>query len=75
MHLYDFLFERGHIPENQWGFTLGKSTVTALFTKVHSTLQLLESGNDVSFVFFDLRKVFDTVPHLPLLNKKERTEC
>jgi len=29
----------------------------------------LESGYDVSLIFFDLKKAFDSVPHLPLLNK------
>ena len=51
----------------QCGFTPGKSTVTALLLTFHDIFQLLESGADVSLVFFDLRKAFDTVPHLPLL--------
>ena len=35
----------------------------------HNILQLMENGFDVSLVFFDLRKAFDSVPHLPLLQK------
>jgi len=34
-------------------------------------MQLLENGLDVSLVFFDIRKSFDSVPHLPLLQKLE----
>ncbi len=44
----------------------GKSIVTALTSTFHSILQLLEAGLDVSL---DLRKAFDSVPHLPLLQK------
>ncbi len=54
---------------DQWGCTPGKSTATALLSSFHVILQLLESGADVSLVFFDLRKTFDSVPHLPLLQK------
>ena len=57
------------LTKDQWGFTPGKSTVTALLSSFYDILQLLESGADVSFVFFDLRKAFDSVHHLPLLQK------
>ena len=57
------------LTKDQWGFTPGKSTVTALLSSFYDILQLLESGADVSFVFFDLRKAFDIVHHLPLLQK------
>ena len=43
--------------------------MTALLSSFHDIFQLLESGADVSLVFFDLRKAFDSVPHLPLLQK------
>ena len=33
------------------------------------TLQYVESGAEVALVFFDLRKAFDSVPDLPLLQK------
>ena len=58
---------------DQWGFCPGKSTVTALTSTFH-VFQLLEAGFDVSLVFFDLRKAFDSVPHLPLLQKLKDTD-
>ena len=73
MNIYSLVFE--HLTERnllsgaQWGFTPGKSTVTALLLTLHDILQLLEAGFDVSLVFFEIRKAFDSVPHLPLLQK------
>ena len=52
---------------DQWRFTLGKSTVTALLSTIYDILQLLQSGADVTLVFFDLHKAFASVPHWPLL--------
>jgi len=72
-HIYSIVFE--HLADQeflsaaQWGFCPGKSTVTALVSTFHNILQLMENGFDVSLVFFDLRKAFDSVPHLPLLHK------
>ena len=67
--MFEHLAERDLLSRAQWGFTPGKSTVTALLSTLHYILQLLETGSDVSLVFFDLRKAFDSVPHLPLLRK------
>jgi len=67
--LLQHLIENDLLSQSQWGFTPGKSTVTALLSTFHNILQLLESGYDVSLIFFDLKKAFDSVPHLPFLNK------
>ena len=67
--LFDHLAERDLISGVQWGFCPGRSTVTALVSTFHHIFQLLENGLDVSLVFFDIRKAFDSVPHLPLLQK------
>ena len=57
------------ISDSQWGFQVGKSTVSALLTSTHEWLQHLETGRDVCAIFFDLRKAFDSVPHRSLLAK------
>ena len=53
----------------QWGFLEGRSTVTALLHLTDQWFQALEVGHDVCAVFFDFRKAFDSVPHLPLMAK------
>ena len=67
--VYNHLTENNLLAKDQWGFTAGKSTVTALISTFHEILHMLESGADIALVFFDLQKAFDTVPHLPLLQK------
>ena len=58
---------------NQWGFQHGKSAVASLLTVVHAWLQVLETGKEILAIFYDLRKAFDSVPHVPLLQKLEAT--
>ena len=57
------------LTNKQWGFQKRKSTVTGLLSVTHDWLQILENGDEVCTVFFDLQKAFDSVPHLPLLEK------
>ena len=66
--VFEHLTERDLVCGAQCGFTPGKSTVTALLSTLH-ILQLLEAGLDVSLVFFYLCKAFDSILHLPLLQK------
>ena len=63
------VFEEELMPQTQWGFPPGRTTVTALLCTFHDVIRHLEQGKDVAMVFFDLRKAFDSVPHLPLLEK------
>ena len=49
------------------GFTPRKSTVTALIWTFNSVYQSLEQGCDVTLLFLGLRKAFDRVPYIPLL--------
>ena len=69
-HIYsvvlEHLTERRMLTDDQWGFSPGKSTATALLSSLNDILKLLESDADVSLIVFDLRKAFDSVPHLPL---------
>ena len=72
-HIYNQIaahLETHHPLSNfQWGFRPGRSTVTALLETTHSWLQCLEAGREVTAVFFDLKKAFDSVPHRALLDK------
>ena len=47
--------------------------MSALLTTMDSWLRTIEEGGDVGSVFFDLRKVFDSVLHKPLIYKLEQT--
>ena len=67
--LFDFLATNSPISLHQWGFMPNRSTVSALCTLIHDCLKSLDDGNEICSVYFDLRKAFDTVPHVPLLNK------
>jgi len=57
-HMYNLvsqhLAERTLISDAQWGFTPGKSTITALLSTNHNILQFLEHGTDVCLTLFDL---------------------
>ena len=57
------------LSSQQWGFTAGKSTTAALVSFSHDCLESLDGGKEMCSVFFDLSKAFDSVHHLPLLNK------
>ena len=68
------LEDTGHIPDNQWGFTLGKSTATALLSTFNSVYHyIMEQGFDVILLFLDLSKAFDRVPYIPLLHQLKGT--
>ena len=67
--LLDHLQSLNFISDKQWGFLEGQSTVTALIECTDDWLKELEIGNDVCAIFFDLHKVFNSVPHKPLLQK------
>ena len=68
----EHLRDRHPLPDSQWGFQAGKSTVTGLLATVHSWLNILEKGQEVGAVFFDLRQAFDSVPHATLMAKLQQ---
>ena len=46
--------------------------MSALLHTTHDWLQQLEMGTEIGAIFFDFKRAFDTVPHLPLLEKLEQ---
>jgi len=70
--LADHLSTHHPLSNSQWGFSEGKSTVTALLTTTHEWFQSLEEGKEICAVFFDFKKAFDSVPHRPLVTKLQQ---
>ena len=72
-HIYSLiakhLSEHCPLSDAQWGFIPGRSTVSALLSTVHHWFQLLEDGKEVCAIFLDFKKAFDSVPHIPLVEK------
>ena len=72
-HIYKVLldhFQLSHpLSAFQWGFLEGRSTATALLHLTDHWLQTLEAGHDICAVIFDFCKAFDSVPHMPLMEK------
>ena len=60
------------LSDSQWGFQAGKSTEIGPLVTVHSWLNILDQGQEVRAVFFDLRKAFDSVPHAILMAKLQQ---
>ena len=65
----DYLDENCLLSDCQCGFRTGHSTVTALLSTLTTWLTDLDAGKEICAVFFDYCKAFDSVPHLPLLEK------
>ena len=49
-----------------------KSTTQALLVTTNSWLQQLKQGRDIAAVFFDFKKAFNSVPHIPLISKLQQ---
>ena len=70
-HVFDWLYnfcKNNILSNNQFGFRSSYSVESALITTTHSWFSLLDSNVSICAVFFDLRKVFDSIPHRPLLD-------
>ena len=65
----DHLLTTNHPFVNQWGFQKGKSTTLALLSTIHQWHLHLQDHAEVYATFLDFKKAFDSVPHLPLINK------
>ena len=53
----------------QWGFQGKKSTILALLIATYDWFRTSDTGDDIGAVFFDIKKVFDTIPHHTLIQK------
>jgi len=65
----NFLAVNAPISPCQWGFMPHRAATSALCSITHNWSQALDGGNEICLIFFDLRKAFDSVPHLHLLDK------
>ncbi len=65
--LEEHLIQHCPISTRQWGFMRARSTVSALIQVVDDWSKAIDNKSEVAVVFLDIRKAFDTVPHLPLL--------
>ena len=70
--IVDHICEAYPISDRQWGFMLHRSSTSALISVIYDWLTALDNGQEVCVVFFDIQKAFDSVPHLPLLQKLEQ---
>ena len=72
-HVSDIILEHistnSPISNHQWGFMHHRSSTGALISVVHDWLQALNDGHEICVIFFDVKKAFDSVPHIPLLQK------
>ncbi len=63
----EHLSESQPLSDHQWGGCSGKSTTHALLSATSEWFELLDAGEKVGAIFFDLSKAFDSVPHKALL--------
>ena len=69
IQLSSFPEENKLLSQSQFGFRLKRSTSTALIAFTDQVLESMDKGCVTGTVFLDLRKAFDTVDHLLLINK------
>ena len=69
VQLCSYLEENKLLSQSQFGFPQKRSTSTALITFTDQILESMDKGYVTGAVFLDLRKAFDTVDHVLLINK------
>ena len=72
LHVIDFLEENNIFYNYQFGFRKNHSTSHAIIMLVERVSKALDTGKYVVGVFLDLKKAFDTVDHMILLQKLEQ---
>ena len=68
--LYDYLTVNKLLGDEQYGFRSLHSTAMALGKMSNQWLMNMDNGNLSAVVFLDIRKAFDTVDHIILLQKR-----
>ncbi len=63
------LCESHPLSDHQWEFRPGTSTRHALSSATIQWFGILDAGDDVGGIFFDLPKAFDSISHNALLEK------
>ena len=63
----EHLCDQAPISPRQWGFMSSRSSISALIQVIEDWSRALDQGQEVCIVFFDIKKAFDTVPHVNLL--------
>ena len=69
VQLCTYLEQDKLLSQSQFGFRQKRSTSTALVEFTDQILESMDKGRVTGAVFLDLRKAFDTVDHLILVNK------
>lgn len=67
--LLDYLIINNHISPKQFGFLPGKSCQLQLLSAVSGWIEQLDSKNNLTILYTDFCKAFDSVSHRKLVNK------
>ena len=67
----EHLMTNSLINDAQHGFVPGRSCITQLLTTLEDWTSVLDAGEDVDVIYLDIKKAFDSVPHLRLSSKLE----
>ena len=67
--LSDFVENRGHVPDEQFGFRAKSGCEHALIKGLDSWMQSLDEGKIVGALLLDMSKAFDSISHQKLLTE------
>ena len=66
-YLLDFLCENNILPNKQYDFLPGKSTILQLLNLLGKWMEAIDNGHYIDVVYCDFMKAFDKVSHKWLL--------